>query len=402
MASDTSNFLVTEAHLVLDQTRKIKSERIKTLGDPIQLAGKALAISISDGYAWIGENTTVAKKLDLESGKVIQIYKGHNGPVSALAVLHQQKILITGSWDKTIKLWNTRTKELISSTDAHSDFVKSFVVFESLNLLVSGSSDKIVRFWDLSTATEPTPLKSIGSISSHTRPVECLDGRVLSDNTVQLCTADTMGVIRIWTLTRESGDSSRWNSLMKAELNHHRTRINDLRFGNENLWTASSDDTAQILSPPAEAQKPVSLPHPVAVRAILPLTLTDLEEPYLITGAGDVLRVFDVSSLEEPTLIREIDGHWHDITDLGLWARKSVGEDGTTRVEPWILSVGLDGTIRRWKLSGMLFRTLQKMANILQPAPLEVEKPAPVPDAQSLFEISEEEERELAELLDSD
>jgi hypothetical protein len=92
----------------------------------------------------------------------------------------------------------------------------------------------------------------------------------------------------------------------------------------------------------------------VAVRAILPLLLTDLSEPYLISAAGDVLRTFDVSSLQEPELLSEIDGHWHDITAILLWMRKSEGDDGRKFIEPWILTTGLDKTIRKWKLAGMV------------------------------------------------
>ena len=90
------------------------------------------------------------------------------------------------------------------------------------------------------------------------------------------------------------------------------------------------------------------------MKAILPLPLTDLAEPYLLTGSGEVIRVFDVSSLEEPELIAETDGHWHDVTALRLWIRKSEieGQPGKVRVEPWIVSASLDGTLRRLRLTG--------------------------------------------------
>lgn len=48
------------------QSRKEKAERTKTLGEPIELAGKALAIEVRDGVAWVAENTKVIRKLDLE------------------------------------------------------------------------------------------------------------------------------------------------------------------------------------------------------------------------------------------------------------------------------------------------------------------------------------------------
>ena len=101
------------------------------IGDPIELRGKALAIEIRDGIAWIAENTTVVRKIDLEvratrvhrlffkkiikkrmifflvkTGKSLSTFKGHTGPVTSLAFCDRQvgsgdkEILISGAWDK--------------------------------------------------------------------------------------------------------------------------------------------------------------------------------------------------------------------------------------------------------------------------------------------------------------
>lgn len=118
--------------------------------------------------------------------------------------------------------------------------------------------------------------------------------------------------------------------------------------------TASSDETVQISSD--DVPKSHMITHPVSVRCILPLPLSDLAEPYLITGAGDIIRIYDISSLEEPDLIGEVDGHWHDVTALRLWMRKSESAQGRAQVEPWIISASLDGTIRKWRLQGRVHR----------------------------------------------
>ncbi|KAF8894403.1 WD40 repeat-like protein [Infundibulicybe gibba] len=393
--TDRSNFLLAEAQLALDEARKLKSERIKDLGSPIQLSGKALAIYVRGGDAWIAENTAVARKVDLESGRTLQLYKGHTGPVTSLAFYQttsgHNDVLITGSWDQTIKLWSTETKSMISSTEAHSDFVKALYVLPTLQLLISGGSDKVVRFWDLSDIQDGKPLGGLGAISSHTRPIACITGKPISDAAAILYTADTMGVIKVWHLSKQDG---RWTHTMKEELNHHRTRVNEMLYENGQLWTASSDETVQALAThPSQVPGPVA--HPVAVRSILPLSMTDLDEPYLISGAGDIIRVYDISSPDEPELISETDAHWHDVTAIRLWMRRTVGDDGKTRIEPWIISTSLDSTIRKWRLS-----------DLLQPKPnvsvVEVQPPTPPSTASSKgFKLSEDEERELAELLDS-
>lgn len=95
--------------------------------------------------------------------------------------------------------------------------------------------------------------------------------------------------------------------------------------------------------------------HPTAVRAVLPLTLTSLGEPYLLTGSGDFIRAYDISSPDEPELLSETDAHWHDIIALRLWMRKLPieGQRGKYTVEPWIISASLDGTLRKWRLAGL-------------------------------------------------
>lgn len=123
------------------------------------------------------------------------------------------------------------------------------------------------------------------------------------------------------------------------------------------MYAASADGTVQVLNRASlsSVQKPLPpIEHPVPVRSILPLALTELGEPYLLTGAGDIMRVYDVSTADEPELIREMDAHWHDITAIRLWKRITAGVDGTTRIEPWIVTTSLDGTIRKWRLSGTI------------------------------------------------
>ncbi|KAJ3481551.1 hypothetical protein NLI96_g7574 [Meripilus lineatus] len=123
-SSEQSNFLRAEAELLLEQSRKAKAEKIKDLGEPIQLSGAALDIQVRGNFAWIAENTSVARKIDLEvesiscslpsslssrhsqTGKAVQVFRGHTAPVTALAFYDKvhgsrdEKLLITGSWDK--------------------------------------------------------------------------------------------------------------------------------------------------------------------------------------------------------------------------------------------------------------------------------------------------------------
>ena len=62
------------------------------------------------------------------------------------------------------------------------------------------------------------------------------------------------------------------------------------------------------------------------------------------------------ASPDEPELLGETDAHWHDVIGLRLWMRKTIveGKPGKYKVEPWIVSASLDGTLRKWRLLGEL------------------------------------------------
>ncbi|KAF9793034.1 WD40 repeat-like protein [Thelephora terrestris] len=399
---DKSSFLRAESELVLDLARQGKEKKIAGLGSPIKLKGQALDMLVRKNLLWVAENTGSVLVIDLNTNETISTFRCHQAPVTTLVFVDRvlgsgdEKIMITGSWDKTIKVWDTETKELVSVTEAHSDFVKALFVLPKCNLLVSASSDKVLRLWDLSNATGTAPLISVGSISAHTRPVEALGGEAVSDDSAILYSADTMGVLKIWLLERDTtqateGVPPRWRATLREDLTHHRTRINQLVLHNGYIWTASADETVKIHPHTPEGQgdgkkRPIKpILHPTGVKALLPLYIPSLDETYLFTASGDVIKSWDTSDLDDKIEQRnEVDGHWHDVTLLKAWY---------TSPDLYIMSASLDGTIRRWKVKDLLTpKPRGDMANLEGTA---VSQKAPA-------ELTEEEERELDELMNDD
>ncbi|TFL06884.1 WD40-repeat-containing domain protein, partial [Pterulicium gracile] len=419
MSADTSKFLVSEAHLVLDSKRKEKSKRIASRGDPIKLANAALplAMQIEDQSAWIAEATGLVRCIDLKSGGTQRLYKYHKAPVTCLA-FHQNPnsindgaILFSGSWDKVLSVstFSIKTTPLSITPKAHSDFVKSLLIIAPFSILASSGSDKIVRFWDFSDPASTRPLKSVGSVSAHLRPVEnmAFDPK---ENT--LYTADTMGVIMSWTLQKEVSQNGEITvrATLLHEFGHHRTRVNEMHLGNGMMWTASSDDTIQVL--PIDSTQPgakhLTVSLPAAARCLLPLPLTPLgsdEAPYILSSSGDTLYLYELSfpqtsgdnsAIPEAELIQTFDDvHWHEITAVKLWMKKEEVRRNVVLV-PWIVTTSLDGTIRRWKL-----------IDLISPPPPALKEQenktvaeTPKKKEEEAFKMSEEEERELAELMD--
>lgn len=94
----------------------------------------------------------------------------------------------------------------------------------------------------------------MGSISAHTRPVESLAAYM--DTSINpahpvLFTADTMGVIKVWDVVKDSTDGPPiWRSTLREDLVGHRTRINEIVYGNGHLWSGKkSRNPSQTASP---------------------------------------------------------------------------------------------------------------------------------------------------------
>ncbi|MEG3835304.1 serine/threonine protein kinase [Microcoleus sp. MON2_D6] len=91
----------------------------------------------------------LAHKLKHQKWRCVYTLPGHSSFVNSLAISPDGKILASGSWDKTIKIWNLETTELIGTLTGHSDRVNSVAISYDGKMLVSGSSDETIKFWNL-------------------------------------------------------------------------------------------------------------------------------------------------------------------------------------------------------------------------------------------------------------
>ncbi len=72
---------------------------------------------------------------------------GHSDSVQALAISPDGKILVSGSDDKTIKVWNLATGRLRRTLTGHTFWVRSVAISPDGETLASGSFDKNQSRW---------------------------------------------------------------------------------------------------------------------------------------------------------------------------------------------------------------------------------------------------------------
>ena len=92
-------------------------------------------------------------------------FAGHSGPVTSIALLRDD-LLLTGSWDKRVGVWNKAASKLDRFLEGHADFVKT--VATHAGRVLSGSSDTTIRVWNAETG------ECLAVLKGHRRGVEQL------------------------------------------------------------------------------------------------------------------------------------------------------------------------------------------------------------------------------------
>src|SRR5690606_10034577 len=82
------------------------------------------------------------------------IQKGHELAVVSIAVSSDSNFVVTGSKDKSAKLWDLRTGREVRSFLGHEHTVNALDISADGKLLITGSYDKTTRIWDMLTGKE--------------------------------------------------------------------------------------------------------------------------------------------------------------------------------------------------------------------------------------------------------
>jgi len=92
--------------------------------------------------------------LAVEKLAPLRTLRGHTAAVFSVALSADGQTLVSGSLDKTIKVWNLSTGKEIRTLTGHTDAIWSVVLSADGRTLVSGSLDQTIKVWNLSTGKE--------------------------------------------------------------------------------------------------------------------------------------------------------------------------------------------------------------------------------------------------------
>ncbi|KAF3480123.1 uncharacterized protein GIQ15_05470 [Arthroderma uncinatum] len=365
--SNRDYFFQTTAQLENAERKRKKSTNSN--GEPIKLQSKVLAIVADptrDDAVFLAESSGTARRLVLETGESAAVYKGPTAPLPCICLSMDGSTVYAGCWDKSIWSWDVKTHKPGHKFTGHTDFVKSVIYVKSggRNLLISGGADTDVIIWDPATGERLHVLKG------HTHGIQCLavdPVATAEGNPLTVFSSSSGQGIHSFSIP-----SSLSETALLEPFKVHETSIYKIFFDEDGeLWTASADNIAQCLNRESGWKSETALEHPDYVKDIV----IDEARGWVITACRDEeVRVWDRATGE---LHHTYTGHFEEVTGLLVLGSK-------------VISVSIDATVRQWPLD-------PKEIQRAKAAGETGAQPAPEPAPESM--LTEEEERELDDLL---
>lgn len=115
----------------------------------VELHDRKRFLATHQSWALVGGETL--EQVELPGRAVLQRLSGHSKSISCAAISRDGGVAITGSGDRTVRVWDLRAGSCLQVLEGHSDLVESVALTPDGSTVLSGGRDKTVRVWHVAT-----------------------------------------------------------------------------------------------------------------------------------------------------------------------------------------------------------------------------------------------------------
>jgi guanine nucleotide-binding protein subunit beta-2-like 1 protein len=249
--------------------------------------------------------------------------KGHNGQVTSLVSGNSTgsqagEILVSGSRDKTLIIWNLAEKEdgnygvPFRSLTGHNNFVSDLTISNDNFYVISSSWDKTMRLWDIRYGTCIKRFASAGDKEIHSVTFS-------SDNR-QIISGGSLRDLRIWNTVGQCK--------VKNDKNNHNGWVSKVRYSssskNPYFASAGRDGRLKIWNNLFKLYASIKA-HENYINALAIST----NSRYLATGGRDQeVKIWDYANLSEAHTTYKVDSEVYDLAFNNQFEWLAVALDG--------------------------------------------------------------------------
>ena len=100
-------------------------------------------------YVVTGSSDKTARLWDVQRGTCVRVFTGHTGSVNTVAVSPNGRLMASAGEDKSIIIWDLGTGKKLKAMTGHTGFIYTVGFNSESTILVSGSADGTARVWDV-------------------------------------------------------------------------------------------------------------------------------------------------------------------------------------------------------------------------------------------------------------
>jgi WD40 repeat protein len=324
---DISLVLATEAVRVKHTAQAEEALRQSLLEPPVYTVIRGHTDSVRsaafspDGKLIVtGSFDHTARVWDASTGESLRELRGHTNKVNSAAFSPDGKFVVTASDDNTARVWDASTGESLRELRGHGDMVNSAAFSPDGKLIVTASYDNTARVWDASTGQSLIVLR--GHMDGVRSAAFSPDGKFV-------VTASYDNTARVW-------DMSTGERL--SELRGHMSYVNSAAFSPDGKFvvTASDDNTARVWDASTGQSLIVLRGHTNRVNS----AAFSPDGKLIVTASYDnTARVWDVSTGER---LSELRGHKDGVRSAAFSpdGKLIVTASDDTTAQVWDVSTG--------------------------------------------------------------